>query len=88
MLENYIDDTKLIALLSDLKKIERDVRNITAHQIVSVTEDWINRKVEMSSKDIMDLLKRLAANAGLSIKQEFWNSYDDMNKLIVDILCL
>ena len=42
----------------------------------------------MSSKDIMDLLKRLAANAGLSIKQEFWNSYDDMNKLIVDILCL
>ena len=88
LLENYIDDTKLIALLSDLKKIERDVRNITAHQIVSVTEDWINRKVEMSSKDIMDLLKRLAANAGLSIKQEFWNSYDDMNKLIVDILCL
>ena len=86
--ENHIDDTKLIALLSDLKKIERDVRNITAHQIVSVTEDWINRKVEMSSKDIMDLLKRLAANAGLSIKQEFWNSYDDMNKLIVDILCL
>ena len=78
----------MIALLSDLKKIERDVRNITAHQIVSVTEDWINRKVEMSSKDIMDLLKRLAANAGLSIKQEFWNSYDDMNKLIVDILCL
>lgn len=53
-----------------------------------MTEDWINRKVEMSSKDIMDLLKRLAANAGLSIKQEFWNSYDDMNKLIVDILCL
>lgn len=69
-------------LIDDLKKmrdVESKVRNVAAHEIVSVTNDWIKNRTEMTGEDIMKLLKRLVARAGIRAKAEYWNSYDDMN---------
>ena len=64
------------------------MRNVTAHQMVSVTEEWIQKKVDLSSKEIVDLLKSLAVYSGIPVKKEYWNSYDDMNQRIIEKLCL
>lgn len=70
------------SLIDDLKKmrdVESKVRNVAAHEIVSVTNDWIKNRTEMTGEDIMKLLKRLVARAGIRAKAEYWNSYNDMN---------
>ena len=81
-------DAELGSILEKLRSIEREVRNVTAHQMVSVTEEWIQKMVNMSSKEIVNLLKRLAVYSGIPVKKEYWNSYDDMNALLVEKLCL
>lgn len=71
--QNLIDDLK------KMRDVESKVRNVAAHEIVSVTNDWIKNRTEMTGEDIMKLLKRLVARAGIRAKAEYWNSYDDMN---------
>lgn len=80
------DDMDLINILEKLQLVERDLRNITAHQMVSVTDDWIQKNSGMTSKEIMDSLKKLAIKSGIKIKNEDWNSYDEMNKMIEERL--
>lgn len=82
------DDIELKDMLERLRSVESNVRNIAAHQMVSVTDDWIVKKIHMSSNDIMNLLKRLAVKSGINIKSEYWSSYDEMNKMIEEKLNL
>lgn len=88
ILQAKTSDAELGFILEKLRSIEREVRNVTAHQMVSVTEEWIQKMVKMSSKEIVNLLKRLAVYSGIPVKKEYWNSYDDMNALLVEKLCL
>lgn len=81
-------DTDLCEILKRLDRVESEVRNVTAHQIVSVTDEWIQKKVSLSSGDIMKLLKQLAVKAKLPVKNEYWDSYDHMNRQIIELLCL
>lgn len=63
--------------------IEKKVRNIAAHEIVSVTDEWIKSKTKKTAVEIMELIKRLFADAGIVINEEAWKSYDQMNEKIV-----
>ncbi len=88
ILQTKTSDNTLKSILEKLKNVEKEVRNVTAHQMVSVTEEWIQKKVDLSSKEIVDLLKSLAVYSGIPVKKEYWNSYDDMNQRIIEKLCL
>ena len=77
-------------LLNDIctmrENIESKLRNIAAHEIESITDDWIYRQTKMHAEDIMKLLKRLVIYAGVKAKNDFWNSYADMNRVIAENL--
>lgn len=73
-------DIDLVKDLRRMRDIETDVRNVAAHEIVSVTDEWIYAKTKMHTEDIMKLLKRLVVCAGVKAKNEFWDSYAAMNK--------
>lgn len=76
-------DADLKKLVQDLRKVEENIRNLAAHEIISVTDDTIKKKTGFTSKAIMDKIKRCFQYSGITIKKEYWNSYDDMNIIII-----
>lgn len=63
--------------------VEENIRNLAAHEIISVTDDTIKKKTGFTSKAIMDKIKQCFQHSGITIKKEYWNSYDDMNTIII-----
>lgn len=94
----YVQDEELLELTKKINAIESTVRNLTAHEIIAVTARWVKnnsvpklKKGKASNKnvqgyypeEIYQLIKRYAEKLELGIKKEDWNSYDDMNELII-----
>ena len=71
-------------LVSDLRSVEGNIRNITAHEMVCVTDDVIKDKTNFSSNAIMKKIEKVFSYTDLDIKDEYWNSYDLMNQLIIE----
>lgn len=84
--EGMSGDMALVEDLRRMRDVETNVRNVAAHEIVSVTDDWIYHKTQLHAEDIMKLLKRLVIYAGVKAKNDFWNSFDDMNRVIAEKL--
>ncbi|WP_300276484.1 type III-A CRISPR-associated CARF protein Csm6 [Peptacetobacter sp.] len=82
-----------------LRQVEENVRNIAAHQVVSINDEKIKEgtsdsitiqngkliKKGKSSKDIIDMIKFIAQEAEISNEDE-WNSYEKMNKYIKSLI--
>lgn len=75
-------DFNLIEDVEKLRNVEKNVRNIAAHEIVSVNDDMILRKTGINSHEIIETLKRVIVKSGFNIKKETWSSYEDMNQII------
>lgn len=82
LLEEFITDKKMKEELKALRTVERDVRNLAAHQIVAVTKEWITRKTGYEPEEIMKMIKNAVGYAGVCVKKEDWESYDKMNHYI------
>lgn len=82
----YMSDKKLLDTLHKLREIESVVRNLVAHQITSLTEDEFVKKTEYSPKQVMDMIKQVFVHTGITVKNEYWNSYDEMNKRIIEVI--
>lgn len=67
----------------ELREIEQNVRNTAAHEIVSITEDFLMNKAGKTSLQILKLMKQLIQQGLTGIKNDIWNSYDEMNTLII-----
>ena len=79
---------ELIKQMKEIRNVEESVRNTAAHEIVSVTDDWIYKKVGMHAQDICRLLEKLVIAAGIHIQSRDWDSYDTMNHDIIRALLL
>lgn len=62
------------------------VRNTPAHEIISVTEQWLKRETGKTAQEIMEVIKYLIIQAGINVKNEYWQSYDKMNQEIEALL--
>lgn len=76
-------NAELKKLVQELRSVEENIRNLAAHEIVSITEDTIKNKTGFTPKVIMDKIKLCFLYSGIKIKKEYWNSYDVMNDLII-----
>lgn len=65
-----------------LVKIIERLRNVTAHEIVSVSDEWLKKETGHNAKQIMDLIKKLMGII-FSRSDEVWNSYEEMNDFII-----
>jgi hypothetical protein len=79
-------DAKLIQEVDDIAGIEKKVRNVAAHEIVSVTDEWFKKNAGKSAKEIFSIIRFLIAKAGINVKDEQWQSYDKMNEMIINLL--
>ena len=86
VLQIACSDAELVKKVTCLRDIEENARNTAAHEIVSVTDEWLQKRVGYNSKQIMKLLKEFTQQACSGIRTELWNSYDDMNQLLIQTL--
>lgn len=86
IVQNLSDDLILKEKANTLIEVEHKVRNVAAHEIVSVTADWIQKRIGKKPEDIMAIIQFLCVKAGVGSRKEDWNSYDDMNQKIIQEL--
>lgn len=83
-------DERLCQKVKAVTQVESQVRNVAAHEIVSVTDQWIRERTKgaaCSAWDIFKMIRQIAGYAGLAPeKSQAWNSYDRMNEQIIERL--
>ncbi|SFR79457.1 type III-A CRISPR-associated CARF protein Csm6 [[Clostridium] aminophilum] len=83
IIENKCHNEKVINIVESLRQVEQEVRNIAAHEVVSVTEKMIKDTTGYSSQQVMNLVKEAFKYTNLNIRSEYWDAYDDMNDFII-----
>ncbi len=73
----------LSKLTEAVRSVESNVRNLAAHQIVSISDSVIKKLTGFSSEKIMDMIKELFAYTDINVKKDYWDSYDQMNEEIL-----
>ena len=71
----------LYTTLLRLRGIEETVRNIAAHQITKITDEWIKENCNLSSAEILKLLKTTLEDLELARNQD-WAAYERMNECL------
>lgn len=77
----YVKDAEIKKQIEKLRGCEEKCRNIAAHEIVGVTEEWIRDNCGMTPKDILDILTGLSDHAGIP-RTKIKDSYEKMNEFI------
>ena len=84
LIERIEQEKHLVELVQNLRFVEENIRNLAAHEIMSVTEDTLQKMTGFSGNKIMNMIKELFHYTGLNIKKEYWDSYDKMNQMILE----
>lgn len=82
----YSDNQELKDSIDKILEVEKQLRNMAAHEIVSVTRQWIRKRTGLSADKIFSLIKVLTTKAGINAKEADWRSYDVMNEIILQKL--
>jgi hypothetical protein len=86
LIERKCTDATVIKKVGEITKAESMVRNVAAHEIVSVTDEWFQKKAGKSAQDIFADLRYLIGKAGINATAEQWRSYEHMNHMIKERL--
>ncbi|AUS96646.1 hypothetical protein CDQ84_08225 [Clostridium thermosuccinogenes] len=77
-------DAKAGGIAVKLRSFEGRVRNIAAHEIVVVTEKWIKERSGFNTGEVLKMLMDFFSCC-IDIPQNTWNSYEQLNKTILEI---
>ena len=84
LLQKFSKDTALKDTVEKLRKVERNVRNMAAHNMVSVSEDKIKQILGFTTDNIMLYIKKCFNYTGMKIQDKQWYAYDYMNTKIIE----
>lgn len=83
IIDEMSSDAEIKEMTSEIRKVEKSVRNISAHNLVSITEKWVKKYSGYEPMEIYFMLKKYVKKLGWAIKKEDWKSYDTMNTMII-----
>ena len=78
---NSETDKAMFELLNRLRGIEETVRNIAAHQITKITDNWIKENCNLTSAEILSTIKKTLEVMNI-VKNQDWAAYEQMNAYI------
>lgn len=84
LIEKISNETGISNEMRNLREIEKEIRNVAAHEIISVTDEVLVKKTGYTAKEIMNKIKKLFDYASIPMSDEDWQSYDKMNDFIID----
>lgn len=83
LIQHFSKDRKLQTTVQNIADVEQKVRNMAAHNIISVSAEWIKNKTEYTPEQIFEMVKYLIGMAGIRVDNSAWKSYEAMNDLIL-----
>ena len=75
-------DCLLYSLVKE-PKIEKKIRNIAAHQIKPITDEYVSQATGKDCGQIVEMMKELFKCSLSEIDESVWNSYKTMNDYII-----
>ena len=84
LLMDYADDDEIKETAFAVRQIEKNLRNIVAHEVLFVNEVWLQERANMSSDAMHALLMRLIYAAGLTDQQQ-WDVISDLNEHLKEL---
>lgn len=78
IIEHHLNNDQIEAATHQLRQIEKNSRNIIAHEILYVDEAWLLNRVQLTSDEIHQLLINLINMAGLADARQ-WNAVNHLN---------
>lgn len=96
IIKSQTEDRNLKSACDRLRSIEEKVRNIAAHQMIAITDRKL-KELTKNEKDkkcpngytlgnIMKLIEEIFEYTPLKVKEEYWNSFEEMNKKILSLI--
>jgi CRISPR type III-A/MTUBE-associated protein Csm6 len=88
LMEEYYkgNSSELLILMDNIRSVENKVRNLAAHEITSITKEWITNRCGFPPARIIEFLKKLVAYTGITLPDDIWDSYHTMNDKIKEYL--
>ena len=85
IIKEFCSDDKIKShYLKIIRKTETELRNPIAHTIVAVDNGMIKNRIGITAEELYnDVIKKVADSFRL-MKNCTWNSYDEMNKLLIE----
>ena len=85
IIKEFCSDDKIKShYLKIIRKTETELRNPIAHTIVAVDNGMIKNRIGITAEELYnDVIKKVAESVRL-MKKSTWNSYDEMNKLLIE----
>ncbi len=83
LIKEFSENNRLTQLTEDLIFVEQQIRNMAAHEIVSITEDTIIKRTGFTAQQIMNRIKEIFTYTGIRVKNSDWDAYNAMNKEII-----
>lgn len=71
---------------NELREIERTLRNIAAHEIVSVNSDWINNLANTTPEKIVKKIEAILNFTSIKTDKDYFSSYDRMNRTLISCM--
>ncbi len=73
-------DTDIKDAVTNLRNVEKKIRNSAAHTVVGITDEYIKKICKFTSKDIFNMVKKVFVSCGFVYDER---SYDKMNDIII-----
>ena len=83
LIEKMLSDQNVIQLVKKIRNVEHKVRNLAAHQIVSINDDFFKKTAGISAEEMCDKLEELFCISCVKLSSKAWYSYDRMNNFII-----
>lgn len=83
IIDEISSDAEIKRMTKQIRDVEITTRNISAHNLVSITEAWVKKYSGYLPMEIYNMLKNYVKKLQWNIKKEDWNSYDMMNEMII-----
>jgi len=84
--KEYVKNEKIVELIEKLRGIEENVRNMAAHEIVSLSDEKIKGLTGFSTLEIIQMIKEIFKYTGIGVKADDWRSYEAMNESIAECI--
>lgn len=86
LINHLSTDQGLKNIVSRLREVEANVRNLAAHELDSFDDKKIRDLTGLSADGIMQNIRNLFGYTGYAIPGEAWNSYEEMNRVIIEAI--
>lgn len=86
IMEKKNAQSAILNIMGDIRKVEKEVRHLAAHQIVGATSEWIEKRTGFTTEQVMDKVFELAKLVGLPVSKENRAAYHTMNRQLIQML--